>query len=270
MAALRPAAASVGTGRERLKSLVPPVVVALLVPIVLVRHADLALHKPFWLDEGHEIVRTCDQSSLRLLLHGAYECSPAPFYWIAQSAVVRSVEPLGLALRLEYRAVSLTAAAATLVLLLLGLRRLGFAAALVAGSVLLADPGFHFYAAQNRGYMTWVAVTTLLVVIAAEASVIEDARVRWGLAALLFAGVLMGMTALPGCLQAAGAFAACAAVRLWLTPGGRVARGQALALALGALAIFALDVHTGRAVPAARTRPPASTGSTWSPPPTAR
>ena len=73
---------------------------------------------------------------------------------------------------------------------------------------------------------------------------IEDARVRWGLAALLFAGVLMGMTA-PSRLPAG-----CRCVRrlrggppCWLTPGGRVARGQALAPALGALAIFALDVH---------------------------
>jgi hypothetical protein len=228
----------------RFKELAVVVLAVSLVSLVLIGHADLALHKPFWLDEGHEIVRTCDQPALMLLTKGAYECSPAPLYWIAQSSVVRSVEPLGLSLRLQYRAVSLTAATLTLLILLLGLRRrLGLAVALVAFSVLLTDPAFHFYAAQNRAYMTWVVITTLLVMTAAEAAVVEQGRSRWGLAALLVAGLLAGLTALPGCLQAAGAFAACAAVRAWLFPGGRLTRRYAALLALGAAAIVGVDVH---------------------------
>lgn len=232
------------TGVDRIKALLTVLVTVALVSVVLVMHADLALHKPFWLDEGHEIVRTCDQPAGTLLLRGAYECSPAPLYWILQGFVVRSVEPLGLALRLEYRAVSLTAAAVTLLLLLLGPgRRLGVPSALVAFSVLLTDPAFHFYAAQNRAYMTWAAITTILVVAASEASVLDDARFRWGGGALLAAGALAGLTALPGCLQAAGAFAACVAMRSWFTPGGRLDRRNALLLGLGALAILAVDVH---------------------------
>lgn len=228
----------------RLKAWTPVVLAIALISVVLVAHADLALHKPFWLDEGHEIVRTCDQTAATLLLRGAYECSPAPLYWLLQSAVVRSVEPLGLALRLKYRAVSLTAATLTLLIVLLGLRRrLGLATALVAFSVLLTDPAFHHYAAQNRAYMTWVLITTILVVTAAEVAVLKADLLRGGVTALLIAGLLAGLTALPGCLQAAGAFAACAAVRLWLLPGGRLGRRSAVALALGALAIFAIDVH---------------------------
>jgi hypothetical protein len=229
---------------DRAKALASLLVAVALVSVVLVSQADLALHKAFWLDEGHEVVRTCAQSAGTQLIRGSHECSPAPLYWMAQSTVLRNVEPLGLSLRLEYRAVSLAAAALTLLVLLLGLQgRLGLAAALIAPATLLTDPGFHFYAAQNRAYMTWVAVTSVLVVAAAAAAVRPREQLRWAIPALLGAGLLAGLAALPGCLQAGLAFAGVWAARLLTRGEGGLARRHLAWLAVGALAIVAMDAY---------------------------
>src|SRR5262249_27837335 len=148
-----------------------------------------------------------------MLKDGAYECSPAPLYWLAQTAVIRSVDAVSLSLRLQYRAISLGASALTVLVLLLGIgRRLGLLPAPVAFSPLAVDAGFHHYATQNRAYMTWAMATTVLVFCAAAAAVASGPRPSW-LTALLGAGLLVSLAALPGCLQALSAFAACVLVR---------------------------------------------------------
>jgi len=228
---------------DRLRSAALPAVAVSLCSFVLLVQADIALHKGFWLDEGFEIVRTCGQSFVGLLRDGAYECSPAPLYWLAQTAVVRSIDAVGLALRVQYRAISLGASTLAVLFLTLGLgRRVGLRAAVVACSALIADPGFHYYATQNRAYMTWALVTTALVFAAARATDSGRPPRAW-LPALLGAGGLVSLTALPGCLQALSAFAACVLVRRWLDPSAGPWRRAVTALALGGLALLALDVR---------------------------
>jgi hypothetical protein len=229
---------------DRLRSVGLLAAAILLCSFVLLVQADIALHKGFWLDEGFEIVRTCGQSFSSLLKDGAYECSPAPLYWLAQTAVIRSVDAVGLSLRLQYRAISLGASALTVLILTLGLgRRVGILAALVAFSSLAADPGFHHHATLNRAYMTWALATAVLVFAAAAVSVDTGPRPRWWLPALLGAGGLVSMAALPGCLQALGAFAACVLIRRWLNVSPGLGRWALLMLALGGLALVALDVR---------------------------
>jgi len=229
---------------DRLRSVGLPAAAILLCSFVLLVQADIALHKGFWLDEGFEIVRTCGQSFASMLKDGAYECSPAPLYWLAQTAVIRSVDAVDVSLRLEYRAISLGASALTALILLLGLgQRVGLLAALVAFSSLAADPAFHHYATQNRAYMTWVLATTVLVFAAAAVSVDSRPPRRWWLPALLGAGGLVSLAALPGCLQALSAFAACVLIRRWLNASPGLGRRTLMALALGGLALVALDVR---------------------------
>jgi len=228
---------------DRRRALGLPVVAALLCSFVLLAQADIALHKGFWLDEGFEIVRTCGQSLAGMLKDGAYECSPAPLYWLAQTAVIRSVDAVSLSLRLQYRAISLGASALTVLVLLLGIgRRLGLLAALVAFSALAVDAGFHHYATQNRAYMTWAMATTVLVFCAAAAAVASGLRPSW-LTALLGAGLLVSLAALPGGLQALSAFAACVLIRRRLGASPPDERRVVMALALGGLVLLALDVH---------------------------
>lgn len=209
----------------------------------LSRSATVASRKAFWVDEGYEIVRTCGEPRGHMLVHGARECSPAPLYWIAQSFVVRNVEPLGPSLRVKYRAVSMAAAALTLLVLCLGVgRRLGLAAAGMACSVLLADRLFFHYAAESRAYMTWVFVTALLAAAAVGCALADARRSTRATALLVGAALLSGMTTLPGGFQALAALAAAALARK-LSGGARLSRTDGTLLVAGGVAVALLDWH---------------------------
>jgi len=179
-----------------------------------------------------------------MLTRGSFGCSPAPLFSAIERVVVRSVEPLGLPMRVTYRAVSLAAATLALLVLLFALQhRLGLKAALVAFAVLAADQGFHHYAEQSRAYVTWLLATVVLIMVTGEMCARVDMRLRSRLTLLLGAGLLAGLSATPGCGQAAAAFAAFWAVQRWLMPSASLGRKATLALAIGAAAIVALDVH---------------------------
>ena len=218
--------------------------VASLCAWMLLVFADTAHRKQFWVDEGFEAVMVCERPASRMLLQGSYGCSPAPLFSMAQRLVIRSVEPLGLSMRVSYRVLSMGAATLALLVLLAGLQhRLGLAAALVAFATLAGDPGFHHYAEQGRAYITWVMSTAVLVIATAEMHVRDTMRLRTRLGLLLGAGLLIGMSATPGCGQAAMAFAAFWALQRWGRPAAPLGRKAMAALAVGAIAIVALDVH---------------------------
>lgn len=228
----------------RARTLAVSLLVAGLCSYVLLLLADTALHKQFWVDEGFEVVQVCGRPAGQMLLQGSFGCSPAPLFSMAHRLVVRSVEPLGLSMRLTYRALSLVAATVALLVLLFGLQhRLGLPAALIAFATLAADQGFHHYAEQNRAYITWVMATAVLVVTTAELCVRDEMRLRKRVALLLGAGLLTGLSALPGCGQAAAAFAAFWLFHRWRRPATPVGGKATLALLCGAAAIVALDLH---------------------------
>lgn len=229
---------------ERHRSLLLALVVVSLCSVLLLWMSDTALHKEFWVDEGFEIALVCERPVGAMLLHGSYGCSPAPLFSAALRLVVRSVEPLGLPMRLTYRALSLGAATLALMVLLFGLQqRLGLAAALISFATLAADPGFHHYAEQSRAYMTWLMASVVLAIVAAEAGARVELRLRTRLALLIAAGTLAGLSATPGCGQAATAFAAFWVVQRFVWPGASLGRRATLALAIAAVAIVGLDVH---------------------------
>src|SRR4029450_6294279 len=110
----------------RLRRIGVLVLVAGLCAWMLVVFAGTAHRKQFWMDEGFEAVLVCERPAARMLVEGSFGCSPAPLFSIAQRLVIRSVEPLGLSMRVTYRAVSLAAGTlARLVLLGGGARRRG-------------------------------------------------------------------------------------------------------------------------------------------------
>jgi hypothetical protein len=220
------------------------VVVIALCSAVLLMLADTALRKEFWVDEGFEIAQVCDRPLGGMLVVGSFGCSPAPLFSALERVVVRSVEPLGLSMRLTYRAVSLAAATLALVVLIFGLQhRLGLKAALAGFAVLVADPGFHHYAEQNRAYVTWLFATVVLTLATAELAVREGLRLRSRVALLAGAGLLSAMSATPGCGQATLAFAAFWAVHRWVLPSGPLGRKATWVLGIAAVLLIALDVH---------------------------
>src|SRR4029453_4241782 len=228
----------------RLRRIGVLVLVAGLCAWMLVVLAGTAHRKQFWMDEGFEAVLVCERPASRMLVEGSFGCSPAPLFSIAQRLVIRSVEPLGLSMRVTYRAVSLAAGTLALLVLLAGLQhRLGLAAALVALATLAGDPGFHHCAEEGRAYITWVMATAVLVIATAEAHARDAMRLRARLGLLLGAGLLIGMSPTPGRAQAAMAFAAFWVLQRWGRPAAPLGRKATVALALGAIAIVALDVH---------------------------
>src|SRR5262249_12185333 len=157
-----------------------------------------------------ELTRTCATPLPRLLLSGAHECSPAPLYWMAQAAVVRSVDSIDGGILVKYRAVSLAAAGlAVLVLALATGVRLGLPAALAGSSPLLSPPMSHAYAAETRAYMTWLLASIALTLAAAEAALhgwAEASPFQRG--RLVLVVLLAGLAAIPAGLQAVAVLAA--------------------------------------------------------------
>lgn len=228
---------------HHLRRLATLLLVGALCVYALFVFADTALRKQFWMDEGFEVALVCGRPVAAMLVHGSFGCSPAPLFSIVNRLVTRSVEPLGLPMRITYRSVSLVAATLALLALFAGLwPRLGLPAALVAYAVLVSDTVFHHYAEQNRAYVTWTMGTAILLLVTAEACVRDDLRARARAAMLAAAGLLVGMLATPGAGQAAAAFAA-----FWLftrlTTGSFPGRRATWTLAAVGLGILALDVH---------------------------
>jgi hypothetical protein len=228
---------------ERLRRLAAPVLVGALCAYALFVFADTALRKQFWKDEGFEVAYVCERPAAAMLVQGSFGCSPAPLFSIVNRWVVRSVEPLGLPIRITYRSVSLAAATLALLAMLWGLgTRLGLPAGLLAYAALVADAGFHHYAEQNRAYVSWAMATAVLLLATAEACAREELRLRTRVGMLAAAGLLTGLCATPGAGQAATAFAA-----FWVftraTTGAYPGRRATWALALCGVGILALDVH---------------------------
>jgi hypothetical protein len=228
---------------DRLRRLVTALVAGALCAYALFVFADTALRKQFWMDEGFEVALVCERPVASMLARGSYGCSPAPLFSAVNRLVTRSVEPLGLPMRVTYRSVSLAAATLALLAVLAGLGpRLGLPAALLAYAALVSDSGFHHYAQQNRAYISWTMGTAILLLLTAEACVRDTLRLRARVAMLAAAGLLTGLLATPGAGQAVMAFAAfwaCTRVTTGRFPGRRTT----LTLAACGLGILGLDAH---------------------------
>lgn len=212
-----------------------------LVAFMAVRFVDVARHKAFWLDEGFELTQVCDRPAARMLVQGSHSCSPAPLFSMLQQASV-PLEPFGLSMRVRYRAVSLVAAALVLFVLLAGLGwRLGVAPALAAFCVLSPSETFLNYAAESRSYMMWLLASSVLIVAAGEWIGRQAGRASAATAGLVAACLMTGLSALPGCLQVAGALTACLLARRLLQGRPGIPASACWLLAGLACAVVVLD-----------------------------
>jgi hypothetical protein len=113
--------------------------------------------KPFWLDEGLEIVQTCAQPVGEMFTRGAAEqCSPSPLYYPLQKLAILSSQPFDRGILVEYRLVS-TISMALLILLFASwaITDFGWAAGLLAANSFFLQQAFNQYSSENRPYALW-------------------------------------------------------------------------------------------------------------------
>src|SRR5262249_29836226 len=138
----------------------------------------LANRKLFWADEENAQTETCAQSYSQLLTRGARgQCSPEPLYYVLQKAYLKRL-PTNDNILWTHRLLSLASAAACVALIGAAIgATLGLPAALVGALVLVSEPLFHRFAAENRPYMMWTFWFTATVLSAAWLSS-DRARAR--------------------------------------------------------------------------------------------
>lgn len=178
---------------------------------------DLARHKWFWADEATEISQTCTQPVSQMLVQGArYQCSPQPFYYIAQKLNLRLLgTPTGSHL-IQVRALSLLSAFVCLALTFLFVRRyIGLGAATVATASLFNQHIFLIYAAENRPYMPWLALSILLLAQTDLLLKPTDHLPRWRWPAFYLTAFLLIGTVAPGLIQFCLLVAVAAAIYFW-------------------------------------------------------
>ena len=165
----------------------------------------LAERKFFWTDEGFAQSTTCSQTYTDLFLHGGQgQCSPAPLYYVVQKLAIGALGA-DKSVLIKFRVLSLFSAAACIGLLLFVLSRyLGYAAAVFACFLLISQPIFHQFAAEDRPYMLWTALFTALIF--ASVVLVNNGRKPRKIEWLLLAFLSLGLSAVSGAgmLQVSG------------------------------------------------------------------
>jgi hypothetical protein len=165
-----------------------------------------AEHKLFWLDEGIEVLESCNQPYSSILLDGpANQCSPAPLYYILQKFVL-SRATISEGILVSFRTVSIGSAVLTLLVLLFGFaRHPGLSWGLLSLMVVTFGTQFGRFAAENRPYMLWVFLFTASLILTSSLAYRRWNEIGLGLKALL--GLLLlalSLVAGGGMIQAIG------------------------------------------------------------------
>jgi hypothetical protein len=216
----------------------PLALAGLALALFLPQQVRLAQQKPFWLDEGHEWGVNCAQPAPELIRQGASEqCSPSPGYYLLEQAWGRFIAIGDEGILVTYRALSLAAAGALLLMLSSSLAaRLGLPCALAALASLLGQPLFHHYASESRPYALALWLFALVLLLLAEGAA-KEARPGWGWTALAAAACVgSSLVLLTGAVQAV---AACAAFLLLLRVQGEPLRSRRSAGVVILLAVCA-------------------------------
>lgn len=244
---------------------VAPLALAGLVLALFVPHqVRLAQQKPFGLDEGFEWGYNCAQPTLELIVRGAGpQCSPSPGYYLLEQLVARFI-PIGdERILVSYRALSLAAAGAMmLVLAAWPGARLGLPAAIAALASLLGQPLFHFYAVESRPYALALCLFAVALLLLAEGSA-RDSRPGWAwTAALACVSVGSSVVLLIGAAQAV---VACAVFLVLVRVQGGSLRSRRGAVAAVLLAVCAACAVYYRAQSACLAYDDAGPLSVWGP-----
>ncbi len=188
-----------------------------LIATVVWRECNLALHKPFWGDEGYDLINSCPGTYGAMLLKGTPgQCSHAPLFYLFQRFINLNLGNLDQNILIWYRGASLASSALCLAVFLFSVEwLLGAAAALLGFVMFINQPIYHQYAAESRPYMMWIFTFTALLCsssyIASKKATKHTtlAKIGFGLAALS-----LTTTSAPGMIQVFGAFLSC--VLCWM------------------------------------------------------
>lgn len=154
--------------KRPLISRIPRLFAFSVIIFISLSNIDLALKKPFWVDEGYEIVVSCAMAPSAMFRDGmAPQCSPNPLYYWVQKVVVESLflGRFDVEILWKYRVLSLISAAFFLALIYLFFSRaFNELVGLVALFGISSAAIFHNYSAENRPYSLWLLlfVTTLI------------------------------------------------------------------------------------------------------------
>jgi len=139
----------------------------LIFSIVMLQGTRRAEKKYFWTDEGLEIMETCAQPVLKMFSNGAdQQCSPSPFYYPIQKAVIGTISSFDESILVKYRALSITSM--SLVALLFSFWAFGaagFGMGLVATVSLFNQEAFTHYSAENRPYALWTLLFLIWLIL---------------------------------------------------------------------------------------------------------
>ena len=192
----------------RAKALFAALVFA-LVFIVLWRECNLALHKPFWGDEGFDLLNTCPSAYGSTLFEGVSgQCSRAPLFYIFQRLINVNLSHLDQNILIWYRGMSLASSGLCLIVFLFSMEwLLGAASALVGFVMFINQPIYHQFAAEARPYMMWIFTFTALLCSSSYIAS-KKSSAHTGLAKLVFglSALSLTMTTSPGMIQVFGVF----------------------------------------------------------------
>lgn len=177
----------------------------LVVGWIVFHEVNYAAQKLFWFDEGFDALHVCKASVSQMIAKGApAQCSPAPLFHVFQKFLLTHLVNghLDSSLFWKYRAVSLLSSLAVLLAFLKYFSKFGFEYVFFSLAVLNSRSIFHFYAAESRAYMLWLALLAssfFWIAGRAEKPLSKESR-----GALLFGAILqlgLTLTATPGFVQ---------------------------------------------------------------------
>jgi len=180
---------------------------AISVTVIAYQIILLAGYKPFWFDEGNEVLNSCAKSYSSILINGASaQCSRAPLYYILQKLIVAHVPLYGNNIFYFFRTISIVSATLTLIILFLTFTKyLSLPWGLFALFLINKHGPFHQYGAQNRPYMLWVLLFSASLVIVSSVTHKSWSKVSVTTkVTLAFLAVALALIASGGMVQAVG------------------------------------------------------------------
>lgn len=191
----------------------------LLLLIVYAAYAfySLAQVKPFWLDEAIEIKSLQEVTYGSIVRSGApRQCSPHPFYYLLQKPIIDFTPVLDASILNKFRWIALAASTGTLLIFCFFIfqtlgqpfgHTYGISWALLGLAMVINQPIFKRFSAENRPYMLWVFLfTTLLVLgplISGQRQGLESRNRKFLYWLFLLCLPVITTTAAPGFIQGA-------------------------------------------------------------------
>ena len=138
----------------------------ILSSIILLTAGQIADQKNFWNDEAFEICELSQRSWGEILSGHVLQASKNPLYLGLQKLVVSFPADYDSSLLIYYRLISLVCASLlALTLFLFFQKRFGLAWAIFGLLALTGQKLFYLYAAENRPYLLWIYLFTVLIIL---------------------------------------------------------------------------------------------------------